>query len=62
MLWLGSVTEEFVNSNFTEPVVTCIFMLLLVDRLVIDNMIDDFASRIGEAKSECVTAVGLRVC
>jgi hypothetical protein len=48
--------------SVAELVMTCVFLLLLVDRLVIDPMIEDCAGIIGEAKSECATAVGLRVC
>ena len=62
MLGLESVTDDFFSSNLTELVLTCVFLLLLVDKLDIDPMIEDFAGIIGEAKSEFATAVGLRVC
>ena len=40
----------------------CVFLLLLVDRLVIEPMVEDLAGSIGDAKSDWATTIGLSVC
>ena len=62
MLGFDSLMEEFFSSNLTEQVVPWVFLLLLVDRLDMEPMMEDFAGRIGDAKSDGATSVGLKIC